>query len=63
MPHTGDNARLVVLDLLPSAASLPGLPTSEVLPDVRRPKGQTGRYAIDNGGQLLAVRLAAGQVS
>ena len=52
-----------LLDLLAGAAPIAELAPGKVGVDRRRVEGQTGRAALDDGGELAAVRLAGREVA
>ena len=53
----------VALDLLARAAAVAELAAREVGVDRGRLEGEAGRAALEDGGELAAVRLAGGEVA
>ena len=59
--HSAHDAGEVGLDLLPAAAPMTALPSREVAAQVVLRDLEAGRQALDDHGQLRAVRFARGQ--
>ena len=51
----------VLLDLHAAAAAVPSLAARQILVDVVFREREAGRYAVDDGGQGLPVRLPRGE--